>query len=108
MKRSTCTTLNQILPRSTPPPTRHSVYTLLTNLPFHHTGTDVAPCCCEARYTRRSSRLRSSSIGLCGGSIVPEGGEGGGVEQCSCEVGDNEDRRTTGRGGEEVVPVHAQ
>ena len=28
---------------SIPPPIRHSVYTLLTNLPFHYPGTDVAP-----------------------------------------------------------------
>ena len=26
-----------------PPPKRHSVYTLLTNLAFHHPGSDVAP-----------------------------------------------------------------
>ena len=31
-----------------------------------------------------------------------------GVGQCSCEVGDDEDRRTThSRRGEEAVPVHA-
>ena len=42
MKRCPCTMLNQISPRSTPPPIRHSVYTL-RNLPFHHPGTDVAP-----------------------------------------------------------------
>ena len=33
---------------------------------------------------------------------------GGSVGQCSCEVGDEEDRRTAGRRGEEAVPVHAQ
>ena len=43
MKRCIRTMLNQISSRSTPPPIRHSVYTLLTNLPFHHPGTDVAP-----------------------------------------------------------------
>ena len=40
------------------------------------------PGCCEAStrphlHTRRSSRFRSSSIGPCGGSILPEGREGG-------------------------------
>ena len=58
------------------------------------------PGCCEAStrphlHTRRSSRLRCSSIEPCGGSVVPEGGEGGGVGRCSCEVGDDKDRRTT-------------
>ena len=100
MKRCTCTTLNQISPRNTPPSIRHSVYTLLINLPFHRPGTDVAPWLLRGEtrphlHTRRSSRLHSSSIGPCGGSVVPEGGEGGGVGQCSCEVGDDEDRRTT-------------
>ena len=36
MKRCTCTTLNQISPRSTPPSIRRSAYVLLTTLPFHH------------------------------------------------------------------------
>ena len=66
------------------------------------------PGCSEAStrprlHTRRSSRFRSSSIGPCKGSIVPEGREGGarlradrrGVGQGSCGVGDDEDRRTT-------------
>ena len=90
MKRCPWTMLNQISPRSTPPPIRHSVYTPLTNLHFHHPDSDVALISLSGQantrphmHPRRSLRLRSSSIGPSGGNVVPEGGEGGGVGQCS-------------------------
>ena len=83
MKRCTCTTLNQnfhhaiLLHRSGTPFIRCS-----QTCPFTTQLLMSLPGCCEAStrphmHTRRSSRLRSSSIGPCGGSVVPEGGEGG-------------------------------
>ena len=65
------------------------LYTLLTNLPSFREfttqllmsppacrGTSIRPHFC----TRRSSRLRSSSVGSCGGSADTEVGEGGAPE----------------------------
>ena len=87
--------------RSTPPPVRHSVYTLLTNLPFHHPGTDVAPWCCAAStrphlHTRRSVPPVSGVVEEVSFLKVEKAGRLR-VDRRGRRtvVGDDEDRRTT-------------
>ena len=119
LKRCNCTTLNQIhhaalLHRSGTPFIRCP-----QTCPFTTQGLMSLPGCCEAStrphlHTRRSSRLRSSSVGPCGGSVVPEGGEGGAPQGGwagawdSVRVWWGDEDRSPGRRGEEAVPVHAQ
>ena len=96
MKRCTCTMLNQISPRSTPPSIRRSVYALLTTLPFHH----------QDAVTRAPARTCThNDLRACVPPVSEgcrsEGGEGGAIGRIG-------GARSLRHRGEEAVPVHAQ